>query len=109
MRVEEFSCSTLAPTEAEIEKFVDTNLDVRENTYEQVKENITAAQEKQKAEFFRRKNKGVKSFIFSIGDIVYKRNNANLNCKCGKMDPKWHGPYKIIDINSKMQAVALRN
>ncbi len=89
MRVEEFSCSTLAPTEAEIEKFVDTNLDVRENTYKQVKENITAAQEKQKVEFLRRKN------------IVYKRNNANLNRKGGKMDPKWHGPYKVIDINSK--------
>ena len=107
MRVEEFSCSTLAPTEAEIEKFVDTNLDVRENTYKQVKENITAAQEKQKAEFFRRKNKGVKSFIFSIGDIVYKRNNANLNCKGGKMDPKWHGPYKIIDINSNRRCKLL--
>ena len=107
MRVEEFSCSTLAPTEAEIEKFVDTNLDVRENTYKQVKENITAAQEKQKAEFFRRKNKGVKSFIFSIGDIVYKRNNANLNRKGGKMDPKWHGPYKIIDINSNRRCKLL--
>ena len=107
MRVEEFSCSTLAATEAEIEKFVDTNLDVRENTYKQVKINISAAQEKQKAEFFRRKQKGVKSFMFSIGDIVYKRNNANLNRKGGKMDPKWHGPYKIIDINSNRRCKLL--
>jgi len=55
LQVEEFSCSTLAPTEAEIEKFLDTNLDVRENTYKQVKENITAAQEKKKQSFLKEK------------------------------------------------------
>lgn len=60
----------------------------------QVKENQDVAHQKQKKGFEKRASKGVKSFDFSVGDMVYKRNLKDAGRKGGTLNPRWTGPYR---------------
>lgn len=60
----------------------------------QREQRVEAAQEKQKAEYRNRKARGVKTFSFSVGMKVLKRNLRNETRKGGIMEQKWTGPYK---------------
>lgn len=60
----------------------------------QVLQNIEAAQKHQKAEFAKRKKKGVKVFDLKVGDTVLRRNMRPLSRKGGQMETKWSGPYE---------------
>ena len=55
---------------------------------------VEASQEIQKAEYNRRKKKGVKTYNITVGMMVLKRNIRNDSRKGGKMEPIWSGPYK---------------
>jgi hypothetical protein len=57
-----------------------------------VKENIQAAQEKQK-QTYDRKHSGPS--LFSVGAKVLKKDFLRKKRKGGKMDPQWLGPYEI--------------
>ncbi|MPC57957.1 hypothetical protein E2C01_051949 [Portunus trituberculatus] len=39
----------------------------------------------------------------SLGMLVLQRNLRNESRKGGKMEPKWTGPYKILDIDSNQR------
>lgn len=90
---------TQLPTEDDIEKFVMNDEQLRQSTCNLVKENMNAAHEKQCKQYYARKNKGVKTFTLKKDDIVFKRNMVNVSRKGGKLDPKWQGPYIILDID----------
>ena len=68
----------------------------------QIRENIKAAQEKQKKHYDQRKKKGVKVFEFQSGDLVLKRNMKKLGRIGGKMHTEWTGPYKIVHIENQL-------
>lgn len=86
------------PSEDDVTLFVQADSEQRQKTHAAVKNNIEKAQNKQKAEYYARKNKGYKSFNFQIGDTVYKKNMKNKARIGGKLDPDWTGPYKIVEI-----------
>ncbi|KAK3884743.1 hypothetical protein Pcinc_011005 [Petrolisthes cinctipes] len=69
-------------------------------------EKVNAAQEKQTADYNRRKKKGSKIYDLSVGMHVLQSNLRNESRKGGKMEPKWTGPHKILDIDCN-QRVAL--
>ena len=54
------------------------------------------AQAKQKKDYAKRKEKGVKVFNHAIGDIVLRKvmKNTGTGRKGGKMDALWTGPYR---------------
>ena len=52
------------------------------------------AQAKQKKDYAKRKEKGVKVFNHEIGDIVLRKVMKNSGRKGGKMDALWTGPYR---------------
>ncbi|KAK3876437.1 hypothetical protein Pcinc_018768 [Petrolisthes cinctipes] len=64
-------------------------------------EKVNAAQERQTADYNRRKKKGSKIYDLSVGMHVLQSNLRNES-----MEPKWTGPYKILDIDCN-QRVAL--
>ena len=103
MQLQEDDVATVTqlPTEDDIEKFVMNDEQMRQSTCTIVKENMAQAQEKQCKQYYTRKNKGFKSFILKKNDIVFKRNMVNVSRKGGKLDPKWQGPYIILDINNQ--------
>ncbi|KAG7172193.1 putative Ulp1 protease family, C-terminal catalytic domain-containing protein [Homarus americanus] len=72
----------------------------------QSSKNVEAAQEKQKVQYRNRKIKAVKMYNINVGMLVLRRNLRNESRKGGKMEPKWSGPYKVLDIDS-YQRVAL--
>ena len=100
MRLEEDNGSAVPPTEDDLDKFVSKNAEIKTSTFVKVKENINLAQAKQQDQYFKRKNKGFKSFNLKPKDVVYKRNLKNIQRKGGKMDPLWLGPYQILDIDN---------
>jgi hypothetical protein len=58
------------------------------------KPNIEKAQAKQKNNFAKRKNKGVRVFQLSLGDLVLRKVMKNISRKGGKLDALWNGPYR---------------
>ena len=96
---------TQLPTEDDIEKFVMNDEQLRQSTLNLVKENMNAAHEKQCEQYYARKNKGVKSFNLKKNDLVFKRNMVNVSRKGGKLDPKWQGPYMILDIDRQRRVL----
>ncbi|KAK4318074.1 hypothetical protein Pmani_010900 [Petrolisthes manimaculis] len=78
----------------------------RQEVHIKREEKVNAAQEKQTADYNRRKKKGSKIYDLSVGMHVLQSNLRNESRKGGKMEPKWTGPYKILDIDCN-QRVAL--
>ena len=100
MRLEEDDGSAVPPTEEDLDQFVTDNAELKKSTFEKVKENMSHAQCRQQEQYYKRRNKGFKSFDLKPNDVVYKRNLKNIQRKGGKMDPLWLGPYQILDIDS---------
>ena len=71
------------------------------NIHKEVLTNIEAAQEKQKKDFINRKTKHVKSFLFSPGELVLRRNMAKKTKVGDKLQKEWQGPYKILKIDQE--------
>lgn len=60
----------------------------------QVQDNVKKAQQKQKKEYAKRKNNGVKVFEHNVGDLVLRKLNKNVGRKGGKLEALWTGPYR---------------
>jgi hypothetical protein len=60
----------------------------------QVQANVKKAQEKQKKEYAKRKDKGVKVFQHKVGDLVLRKSMRNIGRKGGKLEALWTGPYR---------------
>ncbi|KAK3888212.1 hypothetical protein Pcinc_007743 [Petrolisthes cinctipes] len=71
----------------------------RQEVHIKREEKVNAAQEKQTADYNRRKKKGSKIYDLSVGMHVLQSNLRNESRKGGKMEPNWTGPYKILDID----------
>ncbi|GKD64247.1 hypothetical protein Tco_1306355 [Tanacetum coccineum] len=68
-------------------------LDVLEE--ERKKAAIREAKSEEKMEKFY--NVKVHSIAFKLGDFVYHSNEASHTKDSGKLDPKWEGPYEIVE------------
>nr|GEZ17663.1 reverse transcriptase domain-containing protein [Tanacetum cinerariifolium] len=42
-------------------------------------------------------NAKVRSTAFKPGDFIYHINEASQAKECRKLDPKWEGPYKVVE------------
>ena len=62
-------------------------------------ENIQAAQEQQK-EYYDAKHRKDKS-KYQVGELVLVKNSKKLSRKGSKMEPNWHGPYRIHEVLGK--------
>ena len=65
----------------------------RKNILEQAKQNIAAAQEKQK-EIYDREHCTIPE-MYSVGTLVLKKDFTRKKRKGGKLDSKWIGPFRI--------------
>ncbi|KAK3884874.1 hypothetical protein Pcinc_010849 [Petrolisthes cinctipes] len=83
----------------------------RQEVHIKREEKVNAAQEKQTADYNRRKKKGSKIYDLSVGMHVLQSNLRNESRKGGKMEPKWTGPYKIlaIDCNQRVALETVKN
>ncbi|XP_050704972.1 uncharacterized protein LOC126990394 [Eriocheir sinensis] len=88
------------PSSEDIAECVKEQDQRREELHSKREQRVEAAQEKQKAEYRNRKARGVKTFSFSVGMKVLKRNLRNETRKGGIMEQKWTGPNKVLDIDS---------
>jgi hypothetical protein len=74
---------------------------VREQLLARVHANIKAAQNRQKLQYAARINRGsAKSFSFTVGAEVLRRNSRKLGRMGGKLQPEWFGPYIIETLTS---------
>ena len=70
------------------DKIINDNLTYRCKVAEKVKENIIAAQERQKKAYDRKRHNPE---IFKVGTLVLRKKRAG-----GKLDFKWLGPYTVV-------------
>ena len=67
------------------------------NTYLfQVRANVEKAQQKEKQEYAKQNDKGVKVFEHQVGDLVLWQSMKNTGRKGGKLEALWTGPYKYV-------------
>ena len=65
----------------------------RKSTLEQAKQNIVAAQEKQKEIYDRKHCNNLE--VYSVSALVLKKDFTRKKRKGGKLDSKWVGPFRI--------------
>ena len=66
-------------------------ISLRQDIDKKVKENVSAAQERQRQHYDARHQQG----SYKVGDLVLMKNKKKLSKKGDKMAPNWFGPYKI--------------
>ena len=81
-------------TEEDRQAWVDKAAQDNTDVHSKVLMNIEKAQERQVKQFEKRKNKGVKVFELTRGDLVLRRDMKNVGRKGDRMAPKWTGPYR---------------
>ena len=86
---------------SDINKHVKCDIINRRSTEDKVLERVKGIQKKQKERFESLRKSKSKVFFLKTGDTVLRKNNKNIGRKGGKLDPLWHGIYKIIDIDSR--------
>ena len=62
-------------------------------------ENIQAAQERQKGYYDAKHGKDKSKY--RVGELVLVKNSKKLSRKGSKMEPNWHGPYRIHEVLGK--------
>ena len=83
---------------AEIDDYISDIIEKQKATFPKTNNNIKVAQEKQKAQYARRK--GIVEYSFKIGDKVLRRNMQQKTRKGKKMEDRWLGPYVIVEISA---------
>lgn len=70
---------------------------MKEVVYKDAQRNIQKAQSHQK------KNYDLRHAVpmFAKGDLVLRKNMVNKHRMGGKLDPKWLGPYRVVEITKK--------
>lgn len=82
---------------AEIDDYISDIIEKQKAIFPKVDNNIKVAQEKQKAQYARRK--GIVEYSFKIGDKVLRRNMQQKTRKGKKMEDRWLGPDVIVEIS----------
>jgi FKBP-type peptidyl-prolyl cis-trans isomerase len=91
--------------EKELKSLIEIRSEKIKNTRETTSRNISVEQEKQKAQFAKRKTK--KSETIGVGMQVLKYNANKRTRKGDRLQPEYSGPYTIEDITTGK--VTLRN
>ncbi|XP_050703669.1 uncharacterized protein LOC126989147 [Eriocheir sinensis] len=87
--------------DGKLEEFVEDHATTYEKAYEKAQINQTKAHAKAKKAYEKKKSKGVKSFALHVGQLVLKRQAANIARKGGQCDPLWTGPFRILEITER--------
>ncbi|KAI3461303.1 hypothetical protein Pfo_017966 [Paulownia fortunei] len=74
----------------------DNALRVNLDLIEELREKAASRSEMYKARMARAYNMKVHSRSFQVGDLVLRK--AEVSRPIGKLDPKWEGPYKVVEI-----------
>lgn len=93
-------------SEENVSQHLETSASQKIELFSKVSKNISAAQEKQKRDYNRRKC--VINHHFKTGDQVLWRNMLQVTKKGHKMEDKWHGPY-VVAGESKKGVCVLKN
>lgn len=83
--------------DGKLEEFVEDHATTYEKAYEKAQINQTKAHAKAKKAYEKKKSKGVKSFALHVGQLVLKRQAANIARKGGQCDPLWTGPFSSVE------------
>ncbi|KAL2098431.1 hypothetical protein ACEWY4_007638 [Coilia grayii] len=90
-----------AVEEEDIEAFVSERAEADAVVFDQVRENVEKAQERQKAAY-RRKKKGTKRFIATPGMVVLKKNERKRGRPGMTMLPEWPTKYRVISVEDNL-------
>ncbi|XP_046841850.1 uncharacterized protein LOC124435962, partial [Xenia sp. Carnegie-2017] len=82
-------------SEVAIEKHVEQMSQMRDNIFPIVDSNIKKAQEKQQAQYQKKRGKHVCQF--KDGDTVLLHNMRQKTKKGHKLEDQWNGPYKVME------------
>ncbi|KAI3465522.1 hypothetical protein Pfo_022185 [Paulownia fortunei] len=74
----------------------DIALQVNLDLIEELREKASSRSEMYKARMARAYNMRVHSRSFQVEDLVLRK--AEVSCPIRKLDPKWEGPYKVVEI-----------
>nr|GEY52750.1 reverse transcriptase domain-containing protein [Tanacetum cinerariifolium] len=75
----------------------DEELRLNLDLLEERRERAAISEAKSKSKMMKYYNARVRSVAFKPGDFVYRSNDASHAVTCGKLGPKWEGPYKVIE------------
>ena len=68
-------------------------VDLRKKLDINIKQNVKAAQARQKKQYDARHQQG----SYKVGDIVLLKNMRKLSKKGDKVKPNWYGPYEVAE------------
>lgn len=86
-----FRITEMAEPSIEQDDLISKLLTVREHAFKKAEENIRNAQKKQKESYDRKHQPKV----LPVGACVLLENTHQKQCKGGKLEPIWLGPYTI--------------
>ena len=81
----------------EVDDQVRKFIELRKEIDTKVKNNVTAAQARQKLHYDARHQQG----SYKVGELVLLKNMKKLSKKGDKMAPNWFGPYEIAECVGK--------
>ena len=81
-----------------LDKNIEIDLLLKTKIKDEVLENISRVQNKQKKRFEEQRQNKLKAFSFKIGDKVLRKNLKIINKFGYKTQPKWLGSYMIVTI-----------
>ena len=93
--------------EVVIREHVEQMSQMKDTIFPIVDSNIKKAQEKQKAQY--QKKKGQPVCQFKVGEAVLVRNMLQKTKKGHKLEDQWIGPYEIIEVNADRGVCKLLN
>lgn len=99
----------VTPPEEDFASLVQDQDHRQQELHKEREKKVGPAQEKQKEEYERRKKKGVKVHDIAAGMEVLKKNVRNESRKGGKMEAKWIGPYKVLDVDANRRVALEKN
>ena len=80
-------------TQSDADDQVSKFIQLKKEIFPKVKDNVAAAQRRQKVHYDSRHQQG----SYEAGDLVLVKNLRKLSKKGDKMKPNWTGPYEVIE------------
>ena len=96
LEVEKSATSSDSRDIADIDRVVSRLTTVKETSFPRAEENILASQKRQKELHKRRRN--VYQEKFKVGNLVLHMNMKQKLRKGAKLEDKWRGPYRVLDV-----------
>nr|GEW65624.1 reverse transcriptase domain-containing protein [Tanacetum cinerariifolium] len=75
----------------------DKELRLNLDLLEERRERAAVSEARAKSKMIKYYNARVRSVAFKPGDFFYRSNDASHAIACGKLGPKWEGPYKVTE------------